>query len=152
MFSLSYLTGEAVPADKQFSYQCFPLILLWTVHSVTEDLDCGQTRQSQINALLSLFLFISFYQEMPFTCNQCEYESCEGWTVVRLRSTPVYKGFSFIYDKSELNSRYHCFPCDYTLCSDCARDIEAILRSSWSKSTSNRGNHDDKLIVFCSQH
>ena len=46
-------------------------------------------------------------------------------------------------------SRYHCFPCDYTLCSDCARNIEAILRGSRNrKPTENFVKIDQKLLVF----
>ena len=47
-------------------------------------------------------------------------------------------------------SRYHCFPCDYTLCSDCARDIEAILRGAWRRAGHGdpRPDTDQKLLVF----
>lgn len=82
-------------------------------------------------------------QEMAFTCDQCEYESSPGWDVVR--SSDIKESQELI----PFFPRYHCFPCDYTLCSDCARNIEAILRGAWnSKPTENCAKMDQKLLVF----
>ena len=85
---------------------------------------------------------------MQFTCDQCEYESNDGWAVIRcdtkIMFNPKYLHFIHI-----LFFRYHCFPCDYTLCSDCARDIEALIRGSLRNSNCNKDDDfDKKLIVF----
>ena len=46
--------------------------------------------------------------------------------------------------------RYHCFSCDFTLCSDCARDIEAVLGQVWGDQNTGGARQDpqNKLIVF----
>ena len=66
--------------------------------------------------------------ELPFVCDQCGFQSSQGWSVVR----------------------YHCFSCDFTLCSDCARDIEAVLGAAWREQNEGRAQLDrfNKLIVF----
>ena len=118
--------GEAAPAGRQCSSRCCPLTRRWTAPTATGGWGCGQTRR------------------WPSPATSASTRAPRAGTWSGHQTQRKVNKWLFLFPP-----RYHCFPCDYTLCSDCARNIEAILRGSRNrKPTENFVKIDQKLLVF----
>ena len=124
---LNNCTGAGVRAGRRCCSQPQPRTRPWTALTATAGSGCGLTRR----------------WPSPATSASTRAPRAGRWSGEWVGEvSPCCIMLYFV-------SRYHCFPCDYTLCSDCARNIEAILRGSWNrKPNENVDKIYKKLIVF----